>query len=159
MATEQKADTERRWTIYVCPICGEQRPGPEEGEMDLTQPDDERDDEGYLICDGWEEHEPVRFAPVEVVELSALEKEKAEREAVEAERGRQAEDAEEQRRARLTVEKKLSAVEHVVRALLAERRRAGTGSSLYLPDNPVTRERLDGLAAALTDEHNREESK
>lgn len=57
----------RRWTIWLCPICGEERPGPEEGAMDLTQPDDERDDEGYLVCDGLEEHEPVRYEEVEVI--------------------------------------------------------------------------------------------
>lgn len=62
-----------RWTIYVCPICGEEQPGLEEGEVDLTQPDNERDDEGYLICDGVEEHDPVRFAPVEVCRVSELE--------------------------------------------------------------------------------------
>lgn len=69
MATEP----EKRYTVFLCPICGEERPGPGEGEVDLTRTDDERDVDGYLICDGSEDHEPVRFAPVEVVPASTVE--------------------------------------------------------------------------------------
>jgi hypothetical protein len=42
---------------------------------------------------------------------------------------------------------KLANLEYAVQVVLAERRRAGTGaSSLYLPDNPIVRERLNNLA-------------
>lgn len=55
-------------------------------------------------------------------------------------------------------EKALGQLEHAVGALLAERRRVSPGSSqLYLPDNPVTRERLNGLAVVLATHNDNEE--
>lgn len=53
--------------IELCPICGREKPGAEEGDIDWTQPDEGRDEFGYLICDGDEEHEPVRFESFKVM--------------------------------------------------------------------------------------------
>lgn len=90
--------------------------------------------------------------------VSELEEEKAESsrrreelQEVEAVAVRRYDESNKSEQRALAAEKALNEVRYAANALLAERRPTGRGSSvLYLPDNPVVRERLHDLRLAAT---------